>query len=598
MLILTKKQDFIRSILFVFCFFVSFFLFKTIVVAETTYGIINGDQVNFRSGPGTNYKTHQQLNAGLMVTVKNAYGIKGTGCSEGWVNIYYNNNDGYVCKSYINIVGEKDSLNRPWTTPKESIIGGAIFTARGYIAAGQNTSYLKKFNVSPNSLNTIYTHQYMANLAAPASESSTSYTSYKNNGLLNLPLVFEIPIYENMPEETSHPTAGKQDYGQSNVTDAEFEKKLDEQGFPESYKKKIRLLHNSHPNWVFKSLKTGLQFNDAVAKEKQVSSINACSACYEQPLDKTEPGWYIANDQTVAYYLDPRNFIREERILMFEDLSFKEEYTASVVSSVLKGTFMDGVSILDHQAYADIFVEAGKIANVSPVYLASLARQESGTKLSNTTNGARFTYKDQTYEGFYNFFNIGAYSSEANPALAGLVYASQGSVKNEQGIYVGSVTSNNNQGNDSGSVVKPIEPVFNVSNVVSQMNVKQKNDYVINVNPGTKVEVLKKRTESGNVTFKASNGKILNDNAVLGTGCQIVYKNGVIHNVVVYGDLTGDGIINSADLLRMRQYLLGQVKLSGAYLESAKANHGSGVNSADLLKLRQHLLGTSHISQG
>ena len=33
-------------------------------------------------------------------------------------------------------------------------------------------------------------------------------------------------------------------------------------------------------------------------------------------------------------------------------------------------------------------------------------------------------------------------------------------------------------------------------------------------------------------------------------------------------------------------------------LESAKANHGSGVNSADLLKLRQHLLGTSHISQG
>ena len=77
-----------------------------------------------------------------------------------------------------------------------------------------------------------------------------------------------------------------------------------------------------------------------------------------------------------------------------------------------------------------------------------------------------------------------------------------------------------------------------------------------------------------------------------------MYKNGVIHNVVVYGDLTGDGIINSADLLRMRQYLLGQVKLSGAYLESAKANHGSGVNSADLLKLRQHLLGTSHISQG
>lgn len=596
MLRLWKKQDLKKKVQFVVFFFVSFFLFETLVMANTIYGVINADQVNFRSGPGTNHKTYQQLNTGLVVTVKSAYEVSGSGCAAGWINIYYNNQNGYVCKTYINIAGEKDSLNRPWTTPKESIIGGAIFTARGYISAGQNTSYLKKFNVSPNSLYTIYTHQYMANLSAPASESATSYTSYKNNGLLNLPLVFEIPIYENMPEETSHPTAGKQDYGQSNVTDAEFEKKLDEQGFPESYKKKLRLLHNSHPNWVFKSLKTGLQFNDAVANEKRVSSVNACSACYEQPLDQTEPGWYIANNQTVAYYLDPRNFIREERILMFEDLSYKEEYTASVVTSVLKGTFMDGVSILDHQAYADIFVEAGKLANVSPVYLASLARQESGTKLSNTTNGGRFTYKDQTYEGFYNFFNIGAYSSEANPALAGLVYASQGALKNAEGIYVGTIIPSDND-NNSGSE-KPTEPVFNVATVVSQMNVKQKGSYIVNVNPGTKVDTLKKKTENGNVTFKNASGQMMKDTDVLGTGCQIVYKNGTVHTIIVYGDLTGDGIVNSADLLRMRQYLLGQVKLTGANLESAKTNHGSSVNSADLLKLRQHLLGTSHIIQG
>ena len=71
-----------------------------------------------------------------------------------------------------------------------------------------------------------------------------------------------------------------------------------------------------------------------------------------------------------------------------------------------------------------------------------------------------------------------------------------------------------------------------------------------------------------------------------------------MQTIIDYGDLTGDGVVNSADLLRMRQYLLGQVKLSGANLESAKTNHGSGVNSADLLKLRQHLLGTSHIIQG
>ena len=64
---------------------------------------------------------------------------------------------------------------------------------------GQNTSYLKKFNVNPNSYYGKYNHQYMANLAAPYNEASTSYNSYKNNGLLSLALHFQIPVYNNMP---------------------------------------------------------------------------------------------------------------------------------------------------------------------------------------------------------------------------------------------------------------------------------------------------------------------------------------------------------------------------------------------------------------
>ncbi len=233
------------------CFFL-FFVFAFFVSLTNAFaltGTINGNSVNFRSGAGVNYGSLGQLNRGTVVTVKNAYAVQGSGCSAGWINISYNNRDGYVCKSYLDISG-MESLNRPWSSPKKAIFGGAEFIASGYISTGQYTSYLKKFNVNPNSYYGVYKHQYMANLAGPMNEAKTTYNSYKANGLLALPLEFTIPIFENMPEYTTHPVYGKEQGGTSVVTDKEFEKALDAQGFPESYKVWLRELHNTYKNWT------------------------------------------------------------------------------------------------------------------------------------------------------------------------------------------------------------------------------------------------------------------------------------------------------------------------------------------------------------
>ena len=67
-----------------------------------------------------------------------------------------------------------------------------------------------------------------------------------------------------------------------------------------------------------------------------VGSISGCTQCFEQPLQNTEGSWYIANTQTVEYFLDPRNFLMADSILMFEDLSYTDYYTESMVLSVLK----------------------------------------------------------------------------------------------------------------------------------------------------------------------------------------------------------------------------------------------------------------------
>ena len=88
---------------------------------------------------------------------------------------------------------------RPWTDPYRSIVGGAQYISSGYIAKGQNTCYLEKFNVTSYKR---YEHQYMTNVEAAYEEAIKTKKAYA--GMMDeSPLVFSIPVYENMPADNS-----------------------------------------------------------------------------------------------------------------------------------------------------------------------------------------------------------------------------------------------------------------------------------------------------------------------------------------------------------------------------------------------------------
>ena len=159
--------------------------------------------VRLRTAPTTDKNPDSSTNIidtlddGIIITVLSSTKVAGTGCADGWLNVSFNNETGYVCSQYVT-TDLTDSFNRPWNTPKKAIMGGAKFIAEGYIKAGQFTSYLKKFNVNSNGYYDIYNHQYQTNVMAPYSEAQKAQKAYSNASMMDLTFTFNIPVYDEM----------------------------------------------------------------------------------------------------------------------------------------------------------------------------------------------------------------------------------------------------------------------------------------------------------------------------------------------------------------------------------------------------------------
>ena len=230
-------------------------------------------------------------------------------------------------------------------------------------------------------------------------------------------------------------------------TNDDFE--ADIASFPESYKPYLRELHEKYPEWTFVPMMTGLTFDEVIQGEsnkntnKQYDKISlipsSASDIFKshQKYDYTQStgtfkqwdsGFVAANRLAVSYFMDPRNFLTEDNIFLFELLSFDERLTVEAVEVVLQGSFMsekkityytsDGEKKTLSKTYGEAIHEAGEKYNINPCYLASKILNEVGTKGSASVTG-----KHSSYPGIYNFYNIG--STDGGDAIGkGLKWAS------------------------------------------------------------------------------------------------------------------------------------------------------------------------------
>lgn len=247
------------------------------------------------------------------------------------------------------------------------------------------------------------------------------------------------------------PIAGKKgDNAQTaNMTDQEFKKQMVAEGFPSSYISILQALHAKYPKWQFKAYQTGIDWNTAVDNESVVG-LNLISnsrtsdwksqeeGAYNKDTDTYIPfdgsSWVTASQKAVKYYMDPRNFLDENKIFQFESLEYQEGVqNQNGVENVLKNTPMYQASFdyLDDSGketqitYSKAFMEAAVVSRVSPYHLASRVKQEVVTGPTSMSSSVSGTVKG--YEGIYNFYNIGAYhSTKSGGAVAnGLSWASK-----------------------------------------------------------------------------------------------------------------------------------------------------------------------------
>lgn len=226
--------------------------------------------------------------------------------------------------------------------------------------------------------------------------------------------------------------------GSQGSSDADFESYMTKQGFPESYKPYLRKLHEQHPKWIFTAQKLGVDWNTALKEECVVGRnlVHSSALASWKSMEKgaydfnggywygLDGSWVAASKEIIMYYMEPRNFLNDTYIFMFENQSYDPSYqTESGVKTILADTFMSGSytcpDTKKKYTYSQTFMDAAKKSGVSPYHLASRCRNEQGVNGAPQSLG---TVKG--YENYFNFFDIQAYAtSTMTAAEMGCKYA-------------------------------------------------------------------------------------------------------------------------------------------------------------------------------
>ena len=371
---------------------------------------------------------------------------------------------GYVFGSYVSITTETaaEAAKTPTVTPKptntpgkeptvtptkapsndppvvkdnkgRTVASAAVSVKSLNVRTGPGTEYAKVVTLSQGHKVTVLSYAYAEGgtlwYEGVLTVNGIEYRGYMYGSYLQLDEKYPLNDTNNSGTLRSGAKTATDAGGNSSYAD-----QLRKAGFPESYIPYLVKLHELHPTWNFKAYQTGLDWSTVIAGENTLGNnlieqykgtqwLSYASGAYNwktgrfQSFDGKE--WMMINSAGLQYFMDPRNWLDDTYIYMFEDLTYDTDtQTIEGVKKILKGTVMDGASFTYKDgngktktvSYAQAFMDAAKYSGVSPYHLASRVKQEvtSGGAFSLSATGTV-----EGFENYFNFYNIGAYNSTA-----------------------------------------------------------------------------------------------------------------------------------------------------------------------------------------
>lgn len=142
-----------------------------------------------------------------------------------------------------------------------------------------------------------------------------------------------------------------------------------------------------------------------------------------------------------------------------------------------------------------------------------------------------------------------------------------------------------------------------VTEIMNNSGFKYNDKYVFGIDVGTNVNVIIGNISSYNsgasVSVTDSSGKVKNNASfVTGDKIKVVGKDGTKeYTAIIYGDISGDGLIDKNDLLYVQSAAFGYVTLDSIKAYAADINKDGKVDKNDLLYVQSHVFGYSTISQ-